>query len=112
MITNKRLFCYQYAAIRRHGEKKWTAARGHIEINPNYVVSISRDERDIWSTELDKPYIVELSNGTKFLMFMHNYGEDPEDVLLSDSGEVANSYVPDDIYNTAARYINYKYNKN
>lgn len=41
---------------------------------------------------MDAPYIVELSNGTKFLCFLHNYGEGAEDEILTEKGEVANGY--------------------
>lgn len=106
---NKKFFRFVYAAIKRYGDKKWTAARGFIEINTNYVVNIAQDERDIASTETDKPFIVELSNGTKYLMFLHSFGTKAEDEILSDSGEVANSYVESSIYGRVKRYIN-KYN--
>ena len=32
---NKKFFRFVYAAIKRYGDKKWTAARGFIEINTN-----------------------------------------------------------------------------
>ena len=45
---------------------------------------------------MDSPYIVELSNGTKFLCFLHNYGSGAEDEVLTEKGEVANSFVDDE----------------
>lgn len=32
----KKFLKFRYAAIRRYGEKNWTAASGVIEFNPNY----------------------------------------------------------------------------
>lgn len=86
---------FKYAAIRRYGEKRWPASNGVIEFNPNYTVGVSSFEKGEFGTENDIPYIVELSNGTKFLCFLHSYGKGAEDEILSDHGEVANSYAAD-----------------
>lgn len=43
MYTQKKFLQFRYAAIKRYGEKKWTAGNGLIEFNPNYVVSCSED---------------------------------------------------------------------
>lgn len=58
---------------------------------------------------LDYPYIVELSNGTKFLCFMHNYGNMPEDEMLSSKGEEANGKAAEIHYETV-KYQIYKLN--
>lgn len=35
---NKKFLKFKYAAIRRYGEKQWTANTDVIEFNPNYTV--------------------------------------------------------------------------
>lgn len=102
---NKKFLKFKYAAIRRYGEKQWTANADVIEFNPNYTVGVSGCEKGDFSVGLDYPYIVELSNGTKFLCFMHNYGKDLTDEILSDRGEVANSYVADECYEKVKKGI-------
>lgn len=54
----------------------------------------------------DKPYIVELSNGTKFLCFFHNFGDALDDEILSAHGEAANTYVGDECVKKVAKNIN------
>lgn len=90
MVSNKRYYKFRYAAIRRYGEKKWTAGDGVIEFNPNYTVSCSTCEKAGFSTDTDQAYIVELSNGTKFLRFMRGFGGYYSDEILSEAGEQAN----------------------
>lgn len=102
---NKKFLKFKYAAIRRYGEKRWTASNGVIEFNPNYTVGVSSFEKGEFGTENDIPYIVELSNGTKFLCFMHNYGKDLTDEILSDKGEVANSFVDAECYDKVKKNI-------
>ena len=74
---NKKFLKFKYAAIRRYGEKQWTANAD----------------------------VIELSNGTKFLCFMHNYGKDLTDEILSDKGEVANSYADAECYDKVKKNI-------
>lgn len=89
MIT-KKFLKFRYTAIRRYGEKHWTAKSGVIEFNPNYTVSCSTCEKGL-SSDRDTAYIVELSNGTKFLCFMRGYfGTVQIEELLSEDGEQAN----------------------
>lgn len=90
---NRKFLRFKYAAIRRYGEKHWTAAAEIIEFNPNYTVCISGFEKGDFNTGADYPYIVELSNGTKFLCFMHAYGKVEGEELLSEQGEAANAFV-------------------
>lgn len=71
---NKRFLRFRYAAIKRYGAKYWAAGDGYIEFNPNYVVSCSQDEKPLLSNGHDNPFILELSNGTKCLVWMHEYG--------------------------------------
>ena len=86
----KKFLKFRYAAIRRYGEKNWTAANGVIEFNPNYTVSCSTCEKEL-NTDRDTGYIVELSNGTKFLCYMQGYyGSVQVEELLSEEGEQAN----------------------
>ena len=92
---NKRFLKFKYAAIRRYGEKRWTASNG-----------VSSFEKGEFGTENDIPYIVELSNGTKFLCFLHSYGKGAEDEILSDHGEVANSYAADTCYDKVKKNMN------
>ena len=102
---NKKFLKFKYAAIRRYGEKQWTANTDVIEFNPNYTVGVSGCEKGDFAVVLDYPYIVELSNGTKFLCFMHNYGKDLTDEILSDKGEVANSFVDAECYDKVKKNI-------
>lgn len=89
MLT-KKFLKFRYTAIRRYGEKKWTAQSGVIEFNPNYTVGCSTCEKDLPESK-DGAYIVELSNGTKFLCFMRGYyGNAQIEDLLSEEGEAAN----------------------
>ena len=95
MQNNRRYYKFCYTAIRRYGEKKWTAQNGVIEFNPNYTVSCSTCEKPNFSSDTDQAYIVELSNGTKFLCFMRGFGrahieELLSEELLSEDGEQAN----------------------
>ncbi|TGY07113.1 hypothetical protein [Bacteroides acidifaciens] len=86
----KKFLKFRYTAIRRYGEKTWTAKNGVIEFNPNYTVSCSTCEKE-FSSDRDTAYIVELSNGTKFLCFMRGYfGATQIEELLSEEGEQAN----------------------
>jgi len=91
MFTNKHYLKFRYAAIRRYGEKKWTAENGVIEFNPTYTVNCSTCEKPGFSSDKDTAYIVELSNGTKFLCFMRGiFGCAHVEELLSEDGERAN----------------------
>ena len=65
-MLNKRFLKFRYTAIRRYGEKKWSATDGVIEFNPNHTVNVSTCELEAFSYDKQKAYIVELSNGTKF----------------------------------------------
>lgn len=105
----KKFLRFRYAAIRRYGDKHWTVHADSIEFNPNYTVSCSGFEKGDFGTGVDLPYIVELSNGTKFLCFLHNYGKDAEDEILSEHGEVANSYAAENCYTKVKQSI-YKLN--
>lgn len=106
MFTQPKKFLrFRHAAIRRYGDKRWTAIDGYIEFNPNYTVSISTCEKEIVGDAGDCPYIVELSNGTKFLCFMHDYGQDPDDELLSCKGEEANRKTGEYSYTEVAENI-------
>lgn len=95
-MTEKRFLRLKYTAIRRYGESRYTVAAGVMEFNPNYTVGVSSCEKGEFNTGMDCPYIVELSNGTKFLCFLHNYGSGAEDEVLTEKGEVANSFVDDE----------------
>jgi hypothetical protein len=89
----KRFLQFSYTAVKRYGAKHWVAFQGTISFNPNYVVSVSRAEaRGLRTVGTDDtPYIVELSNGTKFLTWLH--GDVPGDDLYTEIAEAANSYV-------------------
>ena len=102
---NKRFLRFRYAAIKRYGAKYWVAGDGYIEFNPNYVVSCSQDEKPLLSNGHDNPFILELSNGTKCLVWMHEYGKDLTDEILSDKGEVANSCVDAECYDKVKKNI-------
>lgn len=82
---------FRYTAIRRFGERKWTAKDGVIEFNPIYTVNISLYEKSELSSDTDTAYIVELSNGTKFLTFMRGvFGRAQSEELLSVEAEAYN----------------------
>ena len=95
---NKRFLRFRYAAIKRYGAKYWVAGDGYIEFNPNYVVSCSQDEKPLLSNGHDNPFILELSNGTKCLVWMHEYGAANGDEVLSETGEECNATVSESIY--------------
>lgn len=105
-MMNKKFLRFRYAAIKRYGDKHWTAHTDYIEFNPNYTVSCGGCEKGDFRNGTDYPFIVELSNGTKFLCFMHNYGDGKEDEILSDKGEVANSYADETCYTKVKQNIN------
>lgn len=86
----KKFLKFRYTAIRRYGEKNWTACDGVVEFSPNYIVSVSTCEKEGLGSTTDCPYIVELSNGTKFLAFMRGYGRPQVEAILSEEGEEAN----------------------
>ena len=81
---------FRYTAIRRYGEKKWIATDGVIEFNPNYTVNVGTCEIEGFSYDKQKAYIVELSNGTKFLTFLRAFGYAQIEEILSEEGEAAN----------------------
>ena len=89
-MLNKRFLKFRYKAIRRYGEKKWSAQDGVVEFNPNYTVSVSTCEKNGFSNGAQKAYIVELSNGTKFLAFLRGFGYAQVETILSEEGEQAN----------------------
>lgn len=89
-MLNKRFLKFRYTAIRRYGEKKWSAQDGVVEFNPNYTVSVSTCEKEGFSNGAQKAYIVELSNGTKFLAFLRGFGYAQVETILSEEGEQAN----------------------
>lgn len=89
-MLNKRFLKFRYTAIRRYGEKKWSAQDGVVEFNPNYTVSVSTCEKNGFSNGAQKAYIVELSNGTKFLAFLRGFGYAQVETILSEQGEQAN----------------------
>ena len=99
----KRIVHFTYAAIRRYGARRWTVQRGTIEINTNYVVSVSESEiNGLYDNGRDFPYFVELSNGTKLLIYLHEF--DPADEILGEAGEAANDRVADDVYSHVSFY--------
>lgn len=97
---------YRYAAIRRYGARRWTVQQGAIEINTNYVVSVGQCEiTGIYDNGTDRPFFIELSNGTKLLVYFHGYGTGPEDELLGKNGEAANCAVDPDVYGRISFYM-------
>lgn len=95
--NQKKFLRFRYAAIKRYGDKFWTIVSSFIEFNPNYIVNCACLEEGP-NTSKDYPFMVELSNGTKFICFMHNYGQTQEESVLSEQGEAANSYVDNGSY--------------
>lgn len=89
---------FPYAAIKRYGARRWVADRGFIEFNTAYVVSVSEYEGTGLTDGHESPYIVELSNGTKFLTFLHEYGRCPEDSILSPDGAEYATYADDALF--------------
>ena len=89
-MLNKIFLKFRYTAIRRYGEKKWSAQDGVVEFNPNYTVSVSTCEKEGFSNGAQKAYIVELSNGTKFLAFLRGFGYAQIETILSEEGEQDN----------------------
>lgn len=85
----KKFLRFSYVAIKRYGDRKWTAHSGQIEINPCYTVSAGECERIALNDAHDKAYIFELSNGTKFIALFNDCIDDDE--VMSEHGEYANS---------------------
>lgn len=108
-MNTQRFLRFRHAAIKRYGERNWAATSGYIEFNPNYTVSLSKCEIGEFGDSRDTAYIVELSNGTKFLCFMRDYGNMPEDEMLSSKGEEANGKAAEIHYETV-KYQIYKLN--
>ena len=61
-------------------------------------MSCSQDEKPLLSNGHDNPFILELSNGTKCLVWMHEYGDVNDDEVLSETGEDFNAEVSESIY--------------
>ena len=102
--TTKKFLRYTYAAIKRYGDRQWTAHTGIIEINPNYTVSAGECERLNLNDAHDTAYIVELSNGTKFITLINDcVGADE---VLSEYGEHANSLARRELHEVIKRNIN------
>lgn len=89
-MLEKKFLKFRYVAIRRYGEKRWTATDGVIEFNTGYTVNVSSCEVEGFAYDKQKPYIVELSNGTKFLAYMRDFGYAQIEEILSEEGETAN----------------------
>lgn len=102
---NKRFLRFRYAAIKRYGARYWVAGDGYIEFSPNYVVSCSQDEKPLLSNGHDNPFILELSNGTKCLVWMHEYGAACGEEVLSETGEECNATVSENIYDEVKKKI-------
>ena len=88
-MYTKKFLRYNYVAIKRYGDRKWTAHSGQIEINPCYTVSVGECERIVLNDAHDKAYIFELSNGTKFIALFNDCLAGDE--VMSEHGEYANS---------------------
>lgn len=58
-MLNKIFLKFRYTAIRRYGEKKWSAQDGVVEFNPNYTVSVSTCEKEGFSNGAQKAYRAE-----------------------------------------------------
>ena len=110
-MLNKRFLKFRYTAIRRYGEKKWSATDGVIEFNPNYTVNVSTCELEGFSYDKQKAYIVELSNGTKFLTFLRGFGYAQIEEILSEEGETANIEADQQKNLQIARLLLHKLNK-
>lgn len=85
----KKFLRFNYVAIKRYGDRKWTAHSGQIEINPCYTVSAGECERLALDDPHDRAYIFELSNGTKFIALFNDCIGDDE--VMTEYGEHANS---------------------
>lgn len=96
----KRIIRFTYAAIKRHGAARWTVRKGVIDINTNYVVCVSSSEiNGLYTNGKDYPYFVELSNGTKLLIYLHDFGTGADGETISEAGEAANAFVAPEVYN-------------
>lgn len=102
--TAKKFLKFTYAAIKRYGDKTWTAHTGLVEINPQYTVSCGECEKGNFGDAHDTPYIIELSNGTKFLCFINDSLGDAE--VLSEWGETANAFAARGHHDKVKRNIN------
>lgn len=82
---------------------------GWIEFNPNYTVGASTDETGLFGDSQNIAYVIELSNGTKFLAFM-NLPILGEDQVLTEYGEAAN-WAADDSAEKGVAFNIDKYNQ-
>ena len=62
----------QYYAAKRQGDKIWTAHTGRLWARVEEMSSISEYEKTGLEYKDLKPYIVEMSNGTNFLVYVGN----------------------------------------
>ena len=101
-MYQKKFLRYTYAAIKRYGDRKWTAHSGQIEINPCYTVSAGECAL-VLNDAHDKAYIFELSNGTKFIALFNDVLEDAE--VISEQGEYANSLARKELHDEIKRNL-------
>ena len=67
-------------------------------------MSVSESEiNGLYDNGRDFPYFVELSNGTKLLIYLREF--DPADEILGDAGEASNERVADDVYSHVSFYM-------
>lgn len=104
----KKFLRFNYVAIKRYGDRKWTAHSGQIEINPCYTVSAGECERLALDDPHDKAYIFELSNGTKFIALFNDVLGDGE--VISEQGEYANSLARKELHAVVKRNILFRLN--
>jgi hypothetical protein len=93
---DKRYLRLRYAAIKSYGAHLWTVAEGWIEFNTTFIVSCRLCEHLV-PFDGDYPFVVELSSGTKFLMYLHEYGVEPRQQALCTAGEEANELAEPDL---------------
>ena len=70
-----------------------------------YVVSLSNDESGMLSQGNNRAFVVELSNGTKFITIMNMQNVTKTTVLLSETGETLNALADTAAYIHAADNI-------
>lgn len=87
----KKFLRFHYSAIKRYGDKYWTPFEGVTEFNVNYVVSCGTCEKGHLDANHPEfvPYVLELSNGTKFLFVADISLLGIEASILTEEGETA-----------------------
>ena len=87
----KKFLRFHYSAIKRYGERNYTPFEGVTEFNVNYVVSCGTCGKGFLDANHPEfvPYVLELSNGTKFIFVADISLLGIDASILTEEGETA-----------------------